>query len=67
MTVARLSGRVAGGSTGPWVPSLLGGMVRVGQVGCGMAWTRCQAVVICSARGQVAAIFRVLRRAATPP
>ena len=47
MTVARLSGRVAGGSTGPWVSFLArrDGFCA-GQVGCGMAWTRCQAVVI---------------------
>ena len=62
MTVARLSGRVAGGSTGPGVPSLLAGTVCAGQVGCGRAWIRCQAVMIAAAQGQVAAIFRVLRR-----
>jgi hypothetical protein len=62
MTVARLSGRVAGVPRALGAPFLLGGRVLAGQVGCGMAWMRCQAVVIFSAQGQVAAIFRVLRR-----
>src|SRR6266545_457525 len=38
------------------------GRAGAGQVGCGMAWIRCQAVTISSAQGQVAAIFRHLRR-----
>src|ERR1035437_7419787 len=62
MTAARLAGRVAG------VPRPLGflpcsaGRVLAGQVGCGMAWMRCQAVTTGSAQGQVPAIFRNLRR-----
>src|SRR5690348_18070918 len=35
------------------------GWVCAVQVGCGMAWMRCQAVVIFSAQGQVTAIFRI--------
>ena len=63
MTVARLPGRVAEGFHGPrvFLPCSLE-RVLAGQVGCGMAWMCCQAVVISSAQGQVAAIFRVLRR-----
>lgn len=63
MTVARLAGRVAGSSMGHggFLPSSAG-RVCAGQVGREMAWTCCQAVVISCAQGQVAAIFRVLRR-----
>ena len=38
------------------------GTVCAGQVGCGRAWIRFQAVMIAVAQGQVAAILRVLRR-----
>jgi hypothetical protein len=36
--------------------------VLAGQVGCGMAWMRCQAVTTGSAQGQFPAILRSLRR-----
>src|SRR5262249_51318535 len=43
-------------------PSLLAGTDCAVQGACGMAWIRCQAVVITSAHGHDAAIFRILRR-----
>ena len=51
-------GRVAGGSTGPGSPSLIAGTVWAGQGACGSASMSRQAVVIASAHGQVAWIFR---------
>ena len=60
--VARLSGRVAGVPRVPGAPFLAAGTVCPGQVGCGRAWMRFQAVMIASAQGQVTAILRVLRR-----
>jgi hypothetical protein len=50
------------GSTAPGFLSFSLGRVAAGQSGCGMAWMRCQAVVISSVQGQVAAILRVRRR-----
>src|SRR5260370_36707781 len=43
-------------------PSWIAGMVRAGQGGCGSALMRCHAVVIASAHGHVAWIFRQRRR-----
>jgi hypothetical protein len=41
MTVARLAGRVAGGSTGPvFAPSVLQGWLAAAQGACGRAVTR---------------------------
>lgn len=63
MTVARLAGRMAGGSTGP------GGFFLdrrdgfgAGQGACARAVIRFQAVTITGAQGQVVAIFRRRRR-----
>jgi hypothetical protein len=56
-----LSGRVAG-LPQPGVSACSLGRVAAGQGACGMAWMRCQAVVIASAHGHDAAIFRSFRR-----
>ena len=48
----------------PWAPCFLSrsaGRLCAGQVGSGMAWMSCQAVMMASAQGQVAAILRVFR------
>ena len=53
------AGPVAGVSTGPGgCPSWVAGTVLPGQGACGSASIRCHAVVIASAHGQVAWIFR---------
>src|ERR1039458_3494679 len=63
MTVARLPGRMAGGSTGPGgSPSWIAKTIFAGQGACGSASIRCHAAVISSAHGQVAWIFRRRRR-----
>src|SRR5450755_928528 len=63
MTVARLPGRMAGGSTGPGgSPSWIVRTIFAGQGACGSASIRCHAAVISSAHGQVAWIFRRRRR-----
>src|ERR1700683_1955446 len=51
------------GSTSPrsFLPCSSGRVCAV-QVGGGIPWTRCRAVTIPCAQGEVAAIFRVLRR-----
>ena len=51
--MARLAGRVAGGSTGSLgvLPCSVGRVIA-GQVGCGMTWTRAQAVVTPSPRAR---------------
>ena len=63
MTVARLAGRVAGGSTGPWVPFMVAGTgFAAGQGAWGRVVIRSQAVAIAAAQGQVAAILRRRRQ-----
>jgi hypothetical protein len=63
MTVTRLAGWVAGGSTGPWVALSVGvGWFCAGQGACGRALRRVQALVITVAQGQVREIFRWRRR-----
>ena len=62
MTAARLSGRVTGVPLAPGIPFCSAEWVSAGQIGCGIAWMRCHAVMISSVQGQVAAILRVRRR-----
>jgi hypothetical protein len=62
MTVVRLPGRVTGVPRAPDGPFLVVGTVSAGQSGCGIAWMRCQAVMISFVQGQLAVILRVLRR-----
>src|SRR5260370_25995790 len=54
-------GPVAAGSTDPGASFLDSRDGFAGQVGCGRAWIRFQAVMIALAQGQVAASLRVLR------
>src|SRR5271166_1701439 len=63
--VARLAGRVPGGSTGPlaWSPFLVGGFGLAGQGAWGRAVICCQAAVMSPAQGQVAGIRSWRRRA----